>query len=265
MMGVGIDYRRGLRGAVERQGGLGGGDSQMPGVATLPPASAGGGGAAGGLGGMPSSADLAASYRGGQQARAGIDQASDWTRRQVSPAGVPYGPMPPSDFQVPIAQSVVEVPQRFSLGGLAPIARQMRATRGAPAGLVHSASPGRADLVSARVRRGAYIVPADVVSSLGQGNTLAGASVLHSKLPEAAAMASAGPIDRAMGGTVEAEEGMDDDMDVRLSGGEYQISPEQVMEIGGGDVHAGAAALDRLVAEVRAAAQHHLATTPPPK
>jgi hypothetical protein len=268
MMGVGLDYRKGLRGAVERQGGLG-----QAGMAPLPPSAplpqpAGGGGAAGGLGGLPSPDSLRSAYKGGQQARAGIGQAADWVGRQFQAPmeGVlgteALGPPVPPDLGVPVAQVVDDGARtpRFARGGLAPIRGPRRATSKAPSGLIHSASPGRADLVAARVRRGAYIVPADVVSGLGQGNTLAGAKMLHSSLPEAVDMASAGPIDRAMGGRVE-----DDSMEVRLSGGEYQIAPEQVLAIGGGDVKAGAATLDRLVAAVRAEAQQHLATTPPPK
>jgi hypothetical protein len=268
MMGVGIDYRKGLRGAVQQQGGLGqAGAAPMMQAAPLPAAPSGGG-SAGGLGGLPSPDALRSAYKGGQQMRAGIGEASGWVARQMqAPLSAvvgpeQLGPPAPPDLGVPVAQVVEggERPPGYARGGLAPLLGPRRATAKAPSGLIHSASPGRADLVAARVRRGAYIVPADVVSGLGQGNTLAGAKVLHSRLPEAVDMASAGPIDRAMGGRVE-----DDSIEVRLSGGEYQIAPEQVLAIGSGDVRAGAAALDRLVAAVRAEAQQHLATTPPPK
>jgi hypothetical protein len=264
MMGVGLDYRKGLRGAIERQGGVGqAGLPSLPQPAQLPPPAGGGG-----LGALPSPDALRSAYKGGQQTRAGFGQAADWVGRQIEGPmqGVlgtePLGPPVPMDLGVPVAQVVDDGgrPPGFARGGLAPMRGPRRATAKAPSGLIHSASPGRADLVAARVRRGAYIVPADVVSGLGQGNTLAGAKVLHGSLPEAVDMASAGPIDRATGGRVE-----DDSIEVRLSGGEYQIAPEQVRSIGGGDVRAGAAALDKLVAAVRAEAQQHLATTPPPK
>jgi hypothetical protein len=105
------------------------------------------------------------------------------------------------------------------------------------------------------------VLPADIVSGLGQGNTMAGAKLLQSSLPEAAEMASAGRIDRAMGGMTEP----DDEIDVRLSGGEFLISPEQVLAIGGGDVAAGAAALDELVHAVRGSTREALGQMPPPK
>lgn len=45
-------------------------------------------------------------------------------------------------------------------------------------GLVHSPVAGRTDRLPVSVPAGAYVIPADVVSGLGEGNTLAGAKVL---------------------------------------------------------------------------------------
>lgn len=45
-------------------------------------------------------------------------------------------------------------------------------------GLVHSSVAGRTDRLPVSVPAGAYVIPADVVSGLGEGNTLAGAKVL---------------------------------------------------------------------------------------
>jgi hypothetical protein len=43
--------------------------------------------------------------------------------------------------------------------------------------LIHSPVPGRVDRIPMRARTGSYILPADVVSGLGQGNTYAGAKM----------------------------------------------------------------------------------------
>lgn len=43
--------------------------------------------------------------------------------------------------------------------------------------LVQSATPGRTDRIPMRARAGSFVLPADVVSGLGQGNTLAGAKM----------------------------------------------------------------------------------------
>jgi hypothetical protein len=140
------------------------------------------------------------------------------------------------------------------------------AVRRGPAGLIHSATPGRADLVPAKLRRGSYIIPADVVSGLGEGNTMAGAQMLHSSLPEAAAMASAGRVAMAGGGLAGEGAAEDpDDLEVRLSGGEYQVAPDQVLALGRGDVREGAKALDELVHAVRAKTRASLDRMPPPK
>lgn len=166
---------------------------------------------------------------------------------------------------LPVALALLERGGRvgYASGGLAEAGPQGRmAVRRGPAGLIHSATAGRADLVPARLRRGSYIIPADVVSGLGEGNTLAGAKMLHASLPEAAAMAAAGPVAHAAGGLAGEDP---DELEVRLSGGEYQVAPDQVLALGRGDVQAGAKALDELVHAVRAKARRALDTMPPPK
>lgn len=53
-------------------------------------------------------------------------------------------------------------------------ARQMAS----PSGIIKSAVPGRTDRVPMGVPAGSYVIPADTVSALGQGNSLAGAKGL---------------------------------------------------------------------------------------
>ena len=133
--------------------------------------------------------------------------------------------------------------------------------RGAKAftrGLVRSPTPGRADHVRTTVRRGSYVMPADAVSGLGQGNTDAGSAVLRS----ATRGHGVGDAEEyADGGIADVAEAVP----VLLSGGEYVFSPSEVAAIGGGDHDRGSAILDNLVREVR----QHTATTlrrlPPPK
>lgn len=47
-----------------------------------------------------------------------------------------------------------------------------------PAGLVHTAGPGRTDNVPMSVAPGSHVIPSDVIAGLGQGNTLAGAHAM---------------------------------------------------------------------------------------
>ena len=46
------------------------------------------------------------------------------------------------------------------------------------AGPLHSEVPGRTDKINLAVKPGSYVIPADVTSIIGQGNTLAGSAVL---------------------------------------------------------------------------------------
>lgn len=251
---MGLDREGGLRAAAEavwqRPRAMG-----RPGAGRLPQ----GGGAAAA---MPTVRGLREAYQQGQEGREGVERGLGWLGRMLDP-GVPDGsPAPPigdvsvEDLGVPTA-FIVDRPG-FARGGLAP--RMRRARRVGVSGLIKSDTPGRADLVAARLRQGSYVLPADVVSGLGQGNTLAGAKILHATLPEAAEMASAGQVARAAGGMVD-----DDEIEVKLSGGEFLVSPDQVAAIGQGDVEAGAKALDELVASVREHSQAAVAGMGPPK
>lgn len=291
---MGGQQRRPMTAALDYAGGLGSAAAQaaaMPKLQGRPPPIGSlaprqeSNPASGGLGSL--SQNRTPSPQGqGQQQPGVLQRAGDWIGRQLGtnapPAGTPVPapepvvieslpppgpplpemPEPPAPPGVPVAMRIEPVLAGYAAGGLASVGpRRLRARRVAPAGLVHSASPGRADLVGAQLRRGSYVLPADVVSGLGEGNTLAGAKLLHSSLPEAVEMASRGPVDRAMGGMAEP----DDELEVRLSGGEFLISPEQVLAIGEGDVKAGAEALDQLVHAVRSSTRAALGRMPPPK
>jgi hypothetical protein len=116
---------------------------------------------------------------------------------------------------------------------------------------------GRADAVTTTAAPGTYIVPADVVSGLGDGNTLAGARRLDDMVGQAGAgYERGGPVGPGTyGGGVP----------VHLSGGEYGIPPHVVAGLGGGSVDRGADRLDRLVAMVRASSAQRMRNALPPK
>lgn len=112
-------------------------------------------------------------------------------------------------------------------------------------GLIRSVVPGRTDKHNMRVASGSYIIPADVVSHLGQNNTLAGAKFLKRKF--------------GGGGTVQFADGgaVDMPVDIIAAGGEYVLSPEQVAAVGKGDLKAGHSKLDKMVLDTR---KHHIRT-----
>lgn len=95
-------------------------------------------------------------------------------------------------------------------------------------GPIHGADPGRTDTREISVPGESFVVPADVVSALGQGNTAHGFKILSSVYPPASQH-------RADGGKVAVP--------IIAADGEYVIGPEHVARIGGGDLKRGHQAL----------------------
>lgn len=122
-----------------------------------------------------------------------------------------------------------------------------------PHGLVHSNTPGRADAVKTKVPAGGYVIPADIVSGLGQGNTQAGAKMLTQAVRQAPA-----PSDKPM----YARGGM---VDVRVSGGEYYLPPHFVAALGKGNPDHGQKILDHTVVHLRRHFAERQRRLPPPK
>lgn len=128
-----------------------------------------------------------------------------------------------------------------------------RYARGGVVGHIKSKTPGRADAVPTRAPQGTYIVPADVVSSLGQGNTAAGVAYL----------------DRAVGGLTKGRRGGNyasgGQVPIQASGGEYAIHPDAVAALGGGSDELGAKKLDALIAQVRQQTARVMPNLPGPR
>jgi hypothetical protein len=129
-------------------------------------------------------------------------------------------------------------------------------------GPVRAPTPGRTDLYPKDAPDGSYVIPADIVSALGDGNSDAGHARLDQMFPTAPRSPKTGmmrhnkiPAPRASGGRVP----------IIVAGGEYVLSPDQVAAAGNGDIEAGKNALDDLVQWVRKEHQQTLATLPGPK
>lgn len=109
-------------------------------------------------------------------------------------------------------------------------------------GGVRGKTGGREDALPVSVPAGAYVIPADVVGALGQGNTEAGMAALDRRFR------AGGQVSRGRAGAVP----------IVISDGEYVIAPEAVEAAGGPDQ------LDRIVLAVRNAYAQHLAGLPEP-
>lgn len=113
-------------------------------------------------------------------------------------------------------------------------------------GGVRGRTRGRQDALAVSVPPGAYVIPADVVAALGEGNSEAGMAALEERFGNGA---GGNPARRcADGGSVP----------ILISDGEFVISPESVERAGGARV------IDRFVLRTRKAFARHLGRLMPP-
>jgi len=140
-----------------------------------------------------------------------------------------------------------DVPERFARGGR--VSSAVRRARALTVGAVRGKTGGREDALPVTVPAGAYVIPADVVSALGEGNTEAGMAQLQAHF--ARAKSPSGYNSRASGGRVAG-------VPILISDGEFVVTPHQAEAVGGHD------ALDKFVLTVRQAFRQHLANLPGP-
>jgi hypothetical protein len=120
-------------------------------------------------------------------------------------------------------------------------------------GLVKGLTGGRADAVHTSVPRGSYVMPADVVSGMGGGNTLAGGKYMTGvlkSLPKLPGFKN--------GGSVQP-------VKVRLSAGEYVVHPAHAAALGAGSLPLGHMILDQIVRTIRQRVAQQALTAAPPK
>jgi hypothetical protein len=153
-------------------------------------------------------------------------------------------------------------------------ARTARATGGqvgtkVHSGPIHSAVAGRTDHLPMHVASGSYVIPADIISAMGEGNTMAGFKhmrTIFGGVPytgqEEPYGVDGGPYGEPLPG--KAEGGVAT-VPIVAAGGEYVITPEQVIEAGGGDLDTGHRVLDEFVKRMRAETVNTLKNLPGPK
>ncbi len=183
--------------------------------------------------------DIPAMPERGDRGQMAADQSALKMRMPLMSASrleIPEGiPAPRPDGSSPYDDAVIDrsldIARGYAKGGLV-------------SGGLHYDTGGRTDVIPMEVTPGSYIVPADVVSALGQGNTLAGIKVLDNMFPPRPEM----PQPRAAGGRAADGNGK---IPIIAAGGEYKIDPEHVAQLGGGDIQAGANMLDEWVKDTR--------------
>lgn len=178
-------------------------------------------------------------------------------------------------------------------GGVPWYERQEARQIASPGGLINSAVPGRTDQLPMTVPGHSYVIPADVVSGIGQGNTIAGAKIWNHLLkmgPYFSEPTTGAPHGHTMptpyhmalqpwqtsGGVVGHQGGY---TDVIVAGGELLVVPAAIHRLGMLEMRArrkqpksyeqimkcGHEVLDRAVTKVRAQVVAHTKKLPGPK
>jgi len=127
--------------------------------------------------------------------------------------------------------------------------RLAKESKTAHEGPIHSPVAGRTDHLPMHVASGSYVIPADIISAIGEGNTMAGfkaAQIIFSGGEKTSTMPS-------------------NLVPIVAAGGEYVINPQDVASIGGGDLDSGHKALDEFVKKMRAKTIKTLSKLPGPK
>jgi hypothetical protein len=138
-------------------------------------------------------------------------------------------------------------------------------------GPIHSPVAGRTDHLPMNVSSGSYVIPADIIGAMGEGNTMAGFKIarqMFSSKPYAQGKQpysdDSEPYDegkpygaRASGGRAPVE--------IVAAGGEYVINPDDVTNLGDGDIDHGHAILDEFVKGFRKKTIDTLKKLPGPK
>lgn len=166
-------------------------------------------------------------------------------------------------------------PQKQAVAIALDVARKARADGGmvvsekVHTGPIHSAVAGRTDHLPMHVPSGSYVIPADIVSASGEGNTMAGFKIMRRTFggapyagSESVYNQSGTPYNEPLPG--KAEGGVAT-VPIVAAGGEHVISPEEVVAIGGGDLETGHRVLDEFVKRLRKETIKTLKSLPGPK
>jgi hypothetical protein len=122
-------------------------------------------------------------------------------------------------------------------------------------GPIHSAVAGRTDHLPMHVPSGAYVIPADIISAMGEGNTMAGFRIMNDIVKQYGGIQPRMADGGAAGQKVA----------IVAAGGEYVIPPEVVVNMGDGSMDAGHVELDQFVKKMRAKTVKTLRSLPGPK
>ncbi len=206
-----------------------------------------------------------------------ITRGLQWENRSMMPRPKPKLKLPEPEIQ-PSWLDIVNEKQkkRASGGGVGNFNPERGAAIGlSRQGIIKSTVPGRTDKLNLNVPSGSYVIPADIPSALGQGNTTAGGAILDRmfnkgpygmNLPRAKSGSRVGQRKSSLSKQSFADGGDTGQITpILAAGGEYMIHPETVSNLGNGDMDLGHSILDSFVKQVRAKHISTLRRLAPPK
>ena len=117
-------------------------------------------------------------------------------------------------------------------------------------GPLKAAIPGRTDRMPIHVTSGSYVLPADIVSGLAEGNTEAGYEIIKKMIEEAKAKGGSVGLTKKYGLNGPYHEPRSK-VACLVAGGEYILSPEEVEAFGDGDLDSGHKVFDNFVKSQR--------------
>lgn len=133
-------------------------------------------------------------------------------------------------------------------------------------GPIHSVVAGRTDHLPIGVPSGSYVIPADVVSHLGENNTSAGFANLKRMFAGIPRGGSDQPYNHNKGGPYGMKDGgATSSVPIVAAGGEHVLDPDEVRWAGGGDLDTGHKVLDAFVKRMRAELVKTLKNLPGPR
>ena len=135
-------------------------------------------------------------------------------------------------------------------------------------GPIHSSVAGRTDHLPVHVPNSSYVLPADLVSGMGEGNTMAGFAHLRRMFGGTPYGGGSAPYNQESSlpyGAHMAKGGKTPGVPIVAAGGEHVLTPEQVKGIGDGDIARGHRVLDKWVVKMRQELIKTLKKLPPPR
>jgi len=168
-----------------------------------------------------------------------------------------------------VAIALSESRKRRATGGASFFGNPSPMTEKIHVGPIRSPVAGRTDHLPMHVHSGSYVIPADIISAMCEGNTEAGFKVANTIFTPVPDMKGAPGIDAQLGLQQKASGGKifpsAPPVPIVAAGGEYVIHPEDVTRIGGGNIDIGHRELDSFVKMMRAKTVQTLRKLPGPK